>query len=131
MGIRGWGGIPAEAFEETAAAMLGLMVDSSGLAPSRRLAVSRTGGDLTELLIEFLNALLSEADRAEIVFLGVRVSRLEERDGEWIIEAEARGTPVADVRDRLLIEVKAATYCGASVQEREPGLWAAQCVVDL
>ena len=131
MGIRGWGRTPAEAFEETAAAMFELMVDADGLAPSKRLLLSRRGIDLTELLLEFLNALLSEADVTETVFLHAAVGALEKREGVWVIEAVVEGLPLAEARDKLLVEVKAATYYGASVKENGPGVWVARCVVDL
>jgi SHS2 domain-containing protein len=131
MGIRGWGRTPAEAFEE-AAAMFELMADVRGLDPSRRSTISREGTDLTELLIEFLNGMLSDADLSGTVYLRAAVTRLEGRSGGmWALDAAIEGAPLDDVRDRLRIEVKAATYCGASVREPDPGVWVAQCVVDL
>jgi len=131
MGIRGWGQTPAEAFEEVAAAMFELMVNAEGLAPSRKIRISREGSDLVELLLEYLNGLLSEADVAGIVPFKVSVGALEEREKKWIIEAIAEGAPAAGAPGRLLVEVKAATYYGASVRERKRGMWIAQCVVDL
>ncbi len=132
MGIRGWGKTPNEAFEEAAAAMFELMLDARGLDPSRRSTISRGGTDLTELLIEFLNGLLSDADLSGTVYLRAAVTRLEKTcDGRWTLDAAIEGVPLDGVRDRLRIEVKAATYCGASVLESNPGVWVAQCVVDL
>ena len=131
MGVRGWGRTPAEAFEETASAMFELTADVHGLAPTRSAAISREATDLTGLLLEFLNALISEADIAGIVLVRAAVTRLERVGENWIIEALAGGCPVGDVRDRLLVEVKAATCCGASVTEGKTGVWSARCVVDL
>jgi SHS2 domain-containing protein len=132
MGIRGWGKTPAEAFEEAAAAMFELMADVGGLEPSRRSTISREGADLTELLIEFLNGMLSDADLSGTVYLRAAVTRLEQiSDGTWTLDAAIDGVPLDDVRDRLRIEVKAATYYGASVCETDPGVWTARCVVDL
>jgi SHS2 domain-containing protein len=132
MGIRGWGSTPAEAFEEAAAAMFELMADVRGLAASRRSTISRAGADLTELLVEFLNGMLSDADLAGTVYLRAAVTRLEQvSNGTWALDAAIEGVPLDDARDRLRIEVKAATYCGASVLESNPGVWVAQCVVDL
>ena len=132
MGIRGWGRTPGEAFEEAAAAMFELMVDAPGLDPSRRSTISREGADLTELLVEFLNGLLSEADLSCTASIRAAVTRLEKTsDGTWALDAAIEGVPFAEVRDRLRIEVKAATYCGASVEEMDRGVWVARCVVDL
>jgi SHS2 domain-containing protein len=131
MGIRGWGRTPAEAFEETASAMFEIGVNADGLVPSRRIGISCEGDDLAGILIEFLNGCISEADVSGTVLVGVSVGALAERNGKWYVEATALGVPVADACDRLLVEVKAATWYGASVLEREPGAWVARCVVDL
>ncbi len=131
MGIRGWGKTPAEAFEEAAAAMIGIMIDGTGLAPTAHFEIARAGADLVELLLEFLNAILAEGDLAETAVLEVAVDRLERAGGKWSLTARARGLPRGDVRDRLLVEVKAATFYGASVEESGPGVWVARCVVDL
>lgn len=131
MGIRGWGRTPAEAFEEAAAAMIGIMIDGAGLVASTRFEIAREGADLVELLLEFLNAILAEGDLAEIAALDVAVEALARRNGKWTVTALVEGLPMREVRERLLVEVKAATFYGASVEEREPGTWVARCVVDL
>lgn len=131
MGIRGWGRTPAEAFEETAAAMFEIIVNAERLAPSRQIGISCEGDDLAGLLVEFLNGCISEADVSGTVLIDVSIGALGERSGRWYVEATALGVPVADARDRLLVEVKAATCYGASVLERGPDAWVARCVVDL
>ncbi len=131
MGIRGWGATAAEAFEETAAAMLELVADRAALRPSVSVPLRRRAPDLTGLLIEFLNALVAEADIGDLVIVAVAVDELVERRGCWTIAATAAGVPVSEARAALRIEVKAATYCGAFVRREEDGFWTAQCVVDL
>ncbi len=131
MGIRGWGATPAEAFEEAARAMFGLTAEVDGIEPTVAVPVRRRARDLTELLLEFLNALIADADLREVVFCGVSVERLAERRGGWFVEATARGAPLSAVREKLLVEVKAATFYGAAVRREEGGRWIAQCVVDM
>ncbi|RJR29554.1 MAG: archease [Candidatus Latescibacterota bacterium] len=131
MGIRGWGGTPAEAFEEAAAAMLDLAADRSVLAASASVRFRRGAHDLTGLLLEFLNALIAEADVAGLVLADAAVDALSGEDGAWEIEATARGVPADEAREALLVEVKAATSCGAFVRRESDGRWIAQCVVDL
>lgn len=131
MGIRGWGGGMAEAFEETALAMFELMADIDGLAADRAVHVSCAGADREELLVEFLNALLSRTDIDEVVLVSVEITALERRGDEWMLAARARCAPRAHAAGRLLAEVKAATYYGASVRESGRGRWEARCVVDL
>jgi SHS2 domain-containing protein len=131
MGIHGWGDSIAVAFEETATAMFELMADLEGLEADRDTAVSCEGNAPEELLVEFLNNLLSLADIEDMVFTEVAVDRLE-RTGEcWMLTARARGATRERAAGRFLTEVKAATYYGASVIESGEGRWEARCVVDL
>jgi SHS2 domain-containing protein len=131
MGIRGWGGSCLEAFEEVAAAMFEIMADTKGVAAAGRVPVACTADDIESLLIEFLNGLIAKCDLEGMIPTSVSVLRLERAGGAWVIEAEARAVPLAEVSDRLLTEVKAAAYYGARVWERGSGGWEARCVVDL
>ena len=131
MGLRGWGGSPAEAFEETALAMFDLMVDRHGAAAEIDHRLSIGGRDLTGLLIEFLNELLSFADIEDTVFVSVSIERLEGGGEDWELDAVIGGIPRGKCRKRLLSEVKAATWYGASVGRDSDGRWVAGCVVDL
>ncbi len=131
MGLRGWGGSPAEAFEETALAMFELMVDRHGMAAEIDHRLSIGGRDLTGLLIEFLNELLSLADIEDTAFVSVIIERLEGGGEDWELDAVIGGIPRAKCRKRLLSEVKAATWYGASVGHDRDGRWVAGCVVDL
>ncbi len=131
MGLRGWGGSPAEAFEETALAMFELMVDRHGMAAEIDHRLSIGGRDLTGLLIEFLNELLSFADIEDTAFVSVRIERLEGGGEDWELDAVIGGIPRGKCRKRLLSEVKAATWYGASVGRDSDGRWVAGCVVDL
>ena len=131
MGLRGWGETPAEAFEETALAMFGLMIDKRGAGPENDYTLSIGGRDLTGLLIEFLNELLSLADVEETAFVTVSIGKLEGGGEEWELDAVIGGIPRVKCRKRLLSEVKAATWYGASVDCEKDGRWVAGCVVDL
>jgi SHS2 domain-containing protein len=131
MGLRGWGESPAEAFEETALAMFDLMVDREGASAESDYELSIGGSELTGLLIEFLNEILSLADIEETTFVSVRIERLEKEGGEWDLQAVMGGIPREKCRGRLLSEVKAATWYGASVEHEGRGRWTASCVVDL
>lgn len=131
MGLRGWGGSPAEAFEETALAMFDLMIDRHGAAAETDQMLSIGGRDLTGLLIEFLNELLSLGDIEDTAFVSVRIERLEGGGEEWDLDAVIGGIPRGKCRKRLLSEVKAATWYGASVGRDSDGRWVAGCVVDM
>ncbi|MCK4236470.1 MAG: archease [Candidatus Krumholzibacteria bacterium] len=131
MGIRGWGASASEAFEETAAAMFELILDTSVVEASQEIVIYCEGSELEYLLVEFLNAIISKSDIEEIAFVSVDIVRMEVVDGKWVIEAIARGLPRSLVVDGFFTEVKAATYCGVAVREIVSGAWEAQCIVDL
>lgn len=131
MGIRGWGPGIEQAFEETALAMFELIIDGVGLQSVDEVNFEVKGQALPELLIEFLNRFLLDADLVELAFLSVHVDSITEREGEFRLKGGAKGISRNDVRDRLLAEVKAATYCGAAVERDKNGRWEARCVVDL
>jgi SHS2 domain-containing protein len=131
MGLRGWGPLVEQAFEETALAMFELMIDGNGLQPCDEVHFEVKGQTLPELLIEFLNKLLLDADIAEMAFLSVHIDSIVEREGVFRLKGGAKGISRNDVRDRLLGEVKAATYYGVAVEKDANGGWETRCVVDL
>ena len=131
MGLRGWGTSPAQAFEETALAMFDLMFDRRGASAEDEHKFSIAGMDLTELLIEFLNELLSLADIEELALVSVWIERFEGDGEEWELDVVTVGIPREKCRKRLLSEVKAATWYGASVGRDNGGCWVAGCVVDM
>lgn len=131
MGIRGWGPTVEQAFEEIAIAMLELIAEGEGIEAWDEIHLVVEGESLTELLIAFLNRLLLDADIEELAFISVEIESMEEREGGWRLEGTAYGVPRKDVSDRLLAEVKAATYCGALVRKDEEERWTARCVVDM
>lgn len=131
MGLRGWGGTQLEAFEETALAMFELMVDRRGVVAQKEFRLSIGGMDLTGLLVEFLNELLSLADIEDMAFVSVMIERFGGEGEDWELDAVVGGLPRGKCRKRLLSEVKAATWYGASVERESDGRWTAGCIVDM
>jgi SHS2 domain-containing protein len=126
MGIIGWGASLAQAFEEAAKAMFNLMVEIDQVEPKQRISIRCQGGDREELFVEWLNALLTEADINGMVFSRFSVESLtgEELSG-WV-----KGEGLDPERHHAKTEVKAATYSGLAVGEKG-GEFYARCVVDL
>jgi SHS2 domain-containing protein len=131
MGIRGWGRSLREAFEEIAAAMFEIMADTKGVAATTRMSIACTADDLESLLLEFLNGILAESDVGRIIPINAVIVKLEAHGERWTLEANVDGVSPEELSNRLLTEVKAATYYGAHVREGSGGFWEAQCVVDL
>ncbi len=126
MGIIGWGASLAEAFEEGAKAMFNLMVDIDRVEPKEKIPIRCQGGDREELFVEWLNALLAEADINGMVFSRFSVENLTEKE----LWGWGGGEGFDPQKHHPKGEVKAATYSGLVLGERD-GEFFARCVVDL
>ncbi len=131
MGVRGWGENIETAFKEAALAMIGLMAELDRLRIKRRIKLECSEPELEDLLVEFLNRLLSQIDLEELVCVDINVITIERLGGNYCLKATAGCIKREEVKERLLVEVKAATYYGARVVLLESGIWEAVCVVDI
>jgi tRNA nucleotidyltransferase (CCA-adding enzyme) len=125
IGIRGFGSTIAEAFANAAVALFSVMVNVNRVRPEERRIVTASAPDRELLLVEWLNALLSQSDIERMVFSKFEV----EIEGTSLI-GMAWGEMLDRERHQAHVEIKGATYHMLSVQERDNG-YVAQCVVDV
>ncbi|HOE28029.1 MAG: archease [Candidatus Aureabacteria bacterium] len=130
--IEGSGKTLEEAFAGAAAAMLGLMVRGAETpAPGRRVRIEARAQSLEELLVEFLNELLSRQGLLGLLFTRCEVAHIGRAGGAgFMLEAEAEGAPPEALAGRLGTEVKGASYLGLRVERRNGG-YLARVVLDL
>jgi SHS2 domain-containing protein len=126
IGIRGIGASRAEAFEQAALALTGVVCDPPAVAARVRVAIRCAAPDDELLLVDWLNALTYEMATRRMLF-GRYAVVLEDH----ALAGEAWGEPVDVARHRPAVEVKGATYTELVVARREDGAWVAQCVVDV
>ncbi len=126
VGVRGFGGSPAEAFEQAALALTAAVTDPAKVAPDREVALRCEAPDHELLLVDWLNALVYEMATRGMLFgkFSVRI------DG-GALEGRAWGEPVNAAKHDPAVEVKGATYTGLEVTQEPDGTWLAQCVVDV
>jgi SHS2 domain-containing protein len=125
IGIRGFGATIAEAFENAAVALYSVMVNVDRVRPEERRMVTVSAPDSELLLVEWLNALLSQSDIDRMVF-----SKFDVKINGTSLTGTAWGEMLDRERHQAHVEVKGATYHMLSVQERDNG-YMAQCVVDV
>jgi len=89
-------------------------------------AVELEAGDRVELLVTWLAELVYLYEVERVLFGRVDFDLLEEDR----LRARLGGERFDESRHRIKTEVKAVTYHGASVEERD-GLWTAEVVFDL
>jgi SHS2 domain-containing protein len=127
IGVKGIGKTLAESFEETGKAMFEVMTDIKKIKPKTKIEFEVSAENETELLVEFLNRALGEAD-AEQMFLSkfkVTIST----DGMLMLSAVAWGSSITK-KTEVRTEVKAATLSQAKV-EKKGKQFVAQCIVDV
>ncbi len=125
IGIRGYGDTLEEAFCHAAEAMYSVMVNISAVEANEKRSVMAVAEDREQLLVEWLNALLSISDIERMVF-----SKFEIRITGTEIQGIAWGERLDPKKHEPNVEVKGATYHMLSVHE-ERGIFSAACVVDV
>jgi len=125
VGIRGFGGTKAEAFEQAALAMMAVVVDVSTVAPREAHSFECEAPDDELLFVEWLNALIYVMDTQHLMFSRFAVvlegSRLHGRAWGEALDLE---------RHHPAVEIKGATYTMLRVTHQGTS-WVAQTVLDV
>jgi tRNA nucleotidyltransferase (CCA-adding enzyme) len=126
IGVRGYGGTPAEAFEQAGLAMVAIMVPLERVARTIEVKVACEAPDYELLFTDWLNSIVREMSLRRMVFSRFFVSIEKTR-----LSAVLWGEPLDSARHEPSVEVKAATYYALKVGRDGQGGWVAQCVVDV
>jgi len=126
IGVRGVGRSKAEAFEQAGVALTAVITDPTSVAARQSIDVSCAADDDELLLVEWLNTLIYEMATRKMLF-----ARFEVRIDGHHLTGKAWGEAIDVDRHEPGVEVKGATCTELKVAEDRPGLWRAQCVVDV
>jgi len=126
IGVRGWGPTPADAFAQAALAMTAVITDLDLVRESEAVRIECTARQLDLLFHKWLNALVFEMATRGMLFRAFAVTIEGTR-----LTAIARGERIDRERHMPAVEVKGATLTELKVEERQPGCWLAQCIVDV
>jgi SHS2 domain-containing protein len=127
IGVRGIGKTIAEAFEEAAKATFEVMTDIKKIKPAKKIEFEVQADNEVELLINFLNQAIGEADAASMFLSKFKVAIVS--DGTPILAASAWGSPITP-KTKVKTEVKAATLSRSKV-EKKGNKFIAECIVDV
>ena len=127
MGVRGIGATKEEAFEQAALGLSAVVTDVEAVRQTSCVEIECAAPDVELLLVEWLNAIIYEMATRRTLFgkFAVRIY-----DGNKLA-GKAWGEAVDPNRHELTVEVKGATCTELLVRQFDPGLWHAQCVVDV
>ena len=131
VGIRGFGESAEEAFVAAAMALFSLVDEQlRHVRNTVQEEITCEAPGLEELLVAFLNELISLADSRRLVFgqFDFRIEVLP--SGAARLTGKALGEPYDPSRHQGTVEPKGATYTALRVA-REGNRWVAQCVIDV
>ncbi|RTL84079.1 MAG: archease [Hyphomicrobiales bacterium] len=126
LGVRGFGGTPAQAFEQAALALVAAITDPALVEPREAVVIEREAPSLDLLFLDWLNALIYEMAERRMIFAAFDITIDRGR-----LSARAHGERVSRERHAPALEAKGATFTELAVSEDAPGQWRAQCVVDV
>ena len=115
IGVRVFGRTITELFSNAAFAMFDILADLDGIKGEICQEIELTAPNYEELLIAWLDELLYNFYTKGVIFYEFEVEKLSED----FLRAKARGRAVADNRNRLKTEIKAATYYNLKIIKRD------------
>jgi SHS2 domain-containing protein len=124
LGLEAWAPDAARLYARAAEALMGLVADARGAAPTVEREVRLSGDDPADLLVHWLNTVLLESELARAVWTRVEVRRLTATS----LEASLHGCPLDPARQTFLREIKAVSH---HALELELGGTACRCRVVL
>jgi SHS2 domain-containing protein len=126
IGFEAFGATREEVYINAALALFHLLVDRESIALREQALIPVTGGNPTELLVNWLSGLLYLQDAEGWLFGDFQVISLEDRS----LVAVARGEKLDPARHQLKLLVKAITYHQLMLEQTAAG-WRAQVYVDI
>ncbi len=128
IGVRGCGPDLETAFAQAAVALTAVITDPQQVEPRQAVDIEVSAPDREFLLVEWLDALIYEMAVRQMLFSRFRL-RID--PDHTHLQACAWGEPVDRKRHQPAVEVKGATLTELRVWQPDPGVWCAQCVVDV
>jgi protein archease len=125
VGIRGRGPTLAEAFEQAALALTGIVTDAE-IAAGTAVDVTCEGPDVEMLLVEWLNAIIYEMAVRNMIFGQFKVTLSNTR-----LQGTMWGETIDQAKHLPACEPKGATYTALRVAQEPDGTWSAACIIDV
>lgn len=105
VGLEVWAADATRLYARAAEALMALVADAHGAAPSVQRWVRLSGDDPADLLVHWLNTVLLESELARAVWTRAEIGRLTPTG----LEATLLGSPLDPRRQTLLREIKAVS----------------------
>lgn len=127
--FRSYGATIGECFSNSARAMFNAIIDPSTVRDTAVEAVRLEAGTLEMLLHDWLSEILYLFETSDHVYSDFE-SKVTGIEGAYVLEGKLIGEPFDLNRHGILASVKAVTYHGILVEERD-GTWVAEVLCDV
>jgi len=127
LAVRSYGATLEEAFVNMALGMMNAMTPLERVEPKEEREFEVSGGDLGELLYNFLDELIFMKDVENLIFSKISVEITEDQTK---LRARCWGEPFDLTRHEPKIDVKAVTYSIMEVKKEVDG-WTIRTVFDI
>ncbi len=117
-------------FENSALAIIELMIDTKNVRVQEVRNVKKEAEDLKSLLYDFLEEIIYFHDAEELVFKKVEVKKVYEEDDKFFIEAVFKGEVFNPDKHEAGSNIKAVTYFGMKIEKKNDN-WTAKITLDL
>src|SRR5439155_7178433 len=119
-----------ELFESAADATMNVMIENlDAIEPRETRQIELKSDAIDMLLFDFLQELIFFKD-AEQLLLRARETKIDEKDGQYFLNATAAGEKLDAERHQQRADVKAVTLHGFSVEKENDG-WKASVILDI
>lgn len=126
VGVRAFGATLPELYANAARGLLSLLAATDKVRPVHEEFITVEGADAVDLMVTWLHEILFRFDARKMAFADVEVQEFS----RWRLKARLRGEPLDPTRHEPGQEIKAVTWHGALVEERD-GRWVAEVLLDL
>ncbi|MCD6574913.1 archease [Candidatus Aerophobetes bacterium] len=126
IGIRVKGENLAELFSNAGYAMFDIIADISRVHPQKATDIKIPGGEIEDILIDWLRELLCRFNTDGWLFKEFNIHKLDKTG----LEATCRGEKIDPSKHTLKTEIKAVTYHGVEVIKNN-NLWEVQIIFDI
>lgn len=108
--VKAYGKTLNDAFQEATRALFEVMTDTSKIHPTIKRKIEVEAEDVEALLYEWLEEFIYLFDSKGLVFSEFKVESIQQTEGRYKLEGEARGEEFDEEKHPQRTEIKAITY---------------------
>jgi SHS2 domain-containing protein len=126
VGVRVTAASLKELFQNAACAMFDIMAEevNPGVKETKKIQIKQTAGDADELLVNWLNELLSLSATKSLIFSDFAIKKIDSNNLKAVVSG-------GDIKNyKVNTEIKAATYHELKLEQSNSG-WKAEVIFDV